>query len=258
MRLSPQKCRWHGNCYWVGMNNQQRKEYKIAGHAKGKEHVASVQAGSRKALGAVGLMDIAKALQEGRRVSIMFGRIDLKRGDKEAAWIGDTLAKVCGNSHVDIAVGDEPCFNKIGLEICRRIRRIEKEGVPYGIAAGIKELGNESPYRGIGRGRGRASLPDAFLDEDALSKTTARMESIVWNLNVWPVLVLLTDEQTMMGFLAGHNALLRDEEGSPLPVDAAVAFLNSDGSTSCGYIRSLKSEAVALGVTPRRKPDWLS
>ena len=116
---------------------------------KGKGQVASALPGSRKALGVVALMDVAKALQEGRRVSIMFGRIDLKRGDEEAAWIGDTLANVCGSFHVDIAVGDEARFNKIGLEICRRVRGIEKEGIPYGIAAGIKELGSESPYRGI-------------------------------------------------------------------------------------------------------------
>ena len=229
----------------------------MASQAKDKEQVACMQPDSRRAVGAVALMDITKALQEGRRVCVMFGRIDLKRGDEEAAWIGDTLAKVCGNFHVDIAVCDEPSFDKIGLEICRRARRIEKEGVPYGIAAGIKELGSESPYRGIGRGRGRAALPDALLDEDALSKATTRMESIVWNQNIWPVLVQLTDERTMMGFLAGHHALPRNEEGRPLPVDAAVAFLNPDGSTSCGYIRSFKSEAVALGISSRPKPDWL-
>ena len=221
-----------------------------------------VQLGRRRALGAVSLTDVTKALQDGRRVAIMFGRIDLKRGDEEAAWIGDTLAKVCGNFHVDIAVGDVPRFDKIGLEICRRVRRIEKEGIPYGIAAGIKELGSESPYRGVERDRrghaGRASLPDALLDEDALSIATDRMESIVWNQNVWPVLVQLTNEQTMMGFLAGHHALPCDEEGRPLSVDAAVAFLGPDGSTSCGSIRSFKSEAVALGITPRPKPDWMT
>ncbi len=210
-----------------------------------------VQLGRRSALGAVSLTDVTKALQDERRVSIMFGRIDLKRGDEEAAWIGDTLAKVCGNFHVDIAVGDEPRFNKIGLEICRRVRRIEKEGVPYGIAAGIKELGSESPYWGI-------DLTSNFLDEDALSVATARMESIVWNQNVWPVLVQLANEQTMMGFLAGEHALPRDEEGRPMLVDAAVAFLAPDGSTSCGSIRSFKSEAVALGITPRPKPDWIT
>ena len=230
----------------------------MAKRVKGRRQVTCVQPGLRRALRTVSLKDVANALQEGRRVSVMFGRIDLKRGDEEAGWIGDTLAKVCGNFHVDIAVCNESRFVKIGLEICRRVRRIEKEGVPYGIAAGIKELGSESPYRGIGRGCGRAALPDALLDEDALSVATARMESIVWNQDVWPVLVQLTDEQTMMGFLAGHHALPCDEEGRPLPVDAAVAFLNPDGSTSCGYIRSFKSEAVALGVTPRPKPDWLS
>ncbi len=232
----------------------------MTSHAKDKEQVAGTQTDSRKALGAVSLKDIAKALQEGRRISIMFGRIDLKRGDEEAAWIGDTLAKVCGSCHVDIAVGDEPRFDKIGLEICRRARRIEKEGVPYGIAAGSKGLGSGSPYRVIERdyGRaGRASLP-VSLDGHVLSEATARMESIVWNQNVWPVLVQLTDEQTMMGFLAGHHALPCDEDGKPLPVDAAVAFLRPDGSTSCGYVRSFKNEAVALGVTPRPKPDWLS
>ena len=225
-----------------------------------EEESANAQSGSRKALGAVSLKDVAKALQEGRRVSIMLGRIDLERGYEEAALIGDTLAKVCGSRHVDIAVGDEPRFDKIGLEICRRVRRIEKVGIPYGIAAGIKELGSESPYRGLERdcGRaGRASLP-ASLDGHVLSEATARMESIVWNQNVWPVLVQLTDEQTMMGFLAGHHALPCDEDGKPLPVDAAVAFLGPDGSTSCGYVRSFKNEAVALGVTPRPKPDWLS
>ena len=222
----------------------------MASRVKGKEHAASAQPGLRKALGEVALKDVAKALQEGRRVAIMFGRIDLKRGDEEAAWIGDALAKVCGNFHVDIAVCDEPRFNKIGLEICRRVRRIEEEGIPYGIAAGINELGSESPYRGI-------DLTSNFLDEDALSVATARMESIVWNQNVWPVLVQLTDEQTMMGFLAGHHALPCDENGMLILVDAAVAFLNSDGSTSCGSIRSFKSEAVALGVSPRPKPDWL-
>ena len=222
----------------------------MARRGKRRRQVTCVQSGSRKALRVVALMDVTKALQDGRRVSIMFGRIDLKGGDEEAAWIGDTLAKVCGNFHVDIAVCDDPRFNKIGLEICRRARRIEKEGVPYGIAAGIKELGSESPYRGI-------DLTSNFLDEDALSVATARMESIVWNQNVWPVLVQLTDEQTMMGFLAGHHALPRDEEGRPVLVDAAVAFLNPDGSTSCGSIRSFKSEAGALGITLRPKPDWL-
>ena len=49
---------------------------------KGKGQVASALPGSRKALGVVALMDVAKALQEGRRVSIMFGRIDLKRGSR--------------------------------------------------------------------------------------------------------------------------------------------------------------------------------
>ena len=93
----------------------------MANRVKGKEHAASTQPGSRRSLGAVSLNDVANALQDGRRVAIMFGRIDLKRGDKEAAWIGDTLAKVCGNFHADIAVGDEPRFNKIGLEICRRV-----------------------------------------------------------------------------------------------------------------------------------------
>ena len=223
----------------------------MARHVNSEEQATSAQADSRKALGAVSLKDVTKALQEGRRVAIMFGRIDLKRGDEEAAWIGDALANVCGDCHVDIAVCDDPRFNKIGLEICRRVRRIEEEGVPYGIAAGIKELGSESPYRGI-------DLTSNFLDEDALSVATDRMESIVWNQNVWPVLVQLTNEQTKVGFLAGHHALPRDEEGKALPVDAAVAFWESDGSASCGYVRSFKSEAVALGVTPRSKPDWMT
>ena len=223
----------------------------MASHANGNEQATSAQLGSRRALGAVSLNDVTKTLQDGRRVAIMFGRIDLKRGDEEAAWIGDTLAKVCGNFHVDIAVGDVPRFDKIGLEICRRVRRIEKEGIPYGIAAGIKELGSESPYRWIEDSRGRAGRASLLVS------ATARMESIVLNQNVWPVLVQLTDEQTMMGFLAGHHALSCDEDGKPLPVEAAVAFLGPDGSTSCGYIRSFKNEAVALGVTPRPKPDWL-
>ena len=220
----------------------------MASHVSKKERVSDI---AQVARGAVSLVDVAKALQEGKRVSIMFGRIDLERGDEEAAWIGDTLAKVCGNFHVDIAVCDDSRFDKIGLEICRRVRRIEKEGVPYGIAAGIKELGSESPYREI-------DLTSNFLDEDSLSVATARMESIVWNQNVWPVLVQLTDTQTLMGYLAGHHALPCDEEGRPIPVDAAVAFLEPDGSTSCGSIRSFKSEAVALGVSPRPKPDWMT
>lgn len=89
-----------------GMNNQPRKKHKMARRVKGKGQVASAQpdSGSRKALGAVSLKDVANALQDGRRVSIMFGQIDLKRGDEDAAWIGDALAKVCGSFHVDIAV----------------------------------------------------------------------------------------------------------------------------------------------------------
>ncbi len=121
MCLSLLKCCWHGNCCRLGMGNQQRKGHKMASHAKGKEQVASTQPDSCLALGAVALKDVANALQEGRRVAIMFGRIDSKRGDRQAAWIGDTLAKVCGNFHVDIAVCDEPRFDKIGLEICRRV-----------------------------------------------------------------------------------------------------------------------------------------
>ena len=229
----------------LGMKNGKDTTNQTVGHSYDQNQ------GSVESLGAVSLMSIAKALREGNRVSIMFGRINLKKGDEEAAWIGDTLAKVCGNFHADIAVGDEPRFNKIGLEICRRVRRIEKEGVPYGIAAGIKELGSESPYRGIEDGRGRAGRASLLVS------ATARMESIVWNQTVWPVLVQLTDEQTMMGFLAGHHVLPCDEDGNLLPVDAVVAFLEPDGSTSCGYIRSFKNEAVALGVTPRPKPDWL-
>ncbi len=115
----------------------------------------------------------------------------------------------------------------------------------------MKELGSESPYRGI-------DLTRKPLDEHALSTATASMKPIVWNQNVWPVLVQLTDEQTMMGFLAGHHVLPCDEDGNLLPVVAVVAFLEPDGSTSCGYIRSFKNAAVALGVTPRPKPDWLA
>jgi hypothetical protein len=104
------------------MNNQQRKEHKMAIHANGKEQVASAQPYSRRALGAVSMKNVAKALQEGRRVAIMFGRIDSKRGDEQVAWIGDTLARVCGALHVDIAVCDKPGFSQIGLEICQRAR----------------------------------------------------------------------------------------------------------------------------------------
>ena len=229
----------------LGMKNRKDKSNRTVDHSYDQNQ------GSVESLGAVSLKSVAKALREGKRISIMFGRINLKKGDEEAAWIGDTLAKVCGPFHVDIAVGDEPRFNKIGLEICRRVRRIEKQGFPYGITVSVEELGNDSPYRGI-------DLRRKTLDEHALSIATASMESIIWNQNVWPVLVQLSNMQTMMGFLAGHHALMRDDEGRLLPVDAAVAFLNPNGSTGCGFIRSFKGAAVALGVKPRPKPDWLT
>ena len=60
------------------MINEQRKEQQMANRVKGKEHAASTQPGSRRALGAVSLNDVANALQDGRRVAIMCGRIDLK------------------------------------------------------------------------------------------------------------------------------------------------------------------------------------
>lgn len=41
---------------------------------------------ARTALGALSLMDVEKALREGSRVSIMIGKSDLKRDDKEVAW----------------------------------------------------------------------------------------------------------------------------------------------------------------------------
>ena len=47
----------------------------------------------------------------------------------------------------------------------------------------------------------------------------------------------------MMGFLAGNDIFPCDEYGKPIPVDAAVAFLEKDGHTSCGYIRSFMDEA---------------
>ena len=60
----------------------------------------------------------------------------------------------------------------------------------------------------------------------------------------------------MMGFLGGYGVFPHDEEGNPLSIDAAVAFLEHDGSKSCGYIRSFKHEAISLGLTPPPKPDW--
>ena len=49
MRLSPLKCCWHGWCCWVGMNNQQRKDHKMAGHADNKKQTAEVNDGARTA-----------------------------------------------------------------------------------------------------------------------------------------------------------------------------------------------------------------
>lgn len=49
MRLSSLKCCWHGWCCWVGMNNQQRKEHKMAGHADNRTQTAEVNDGARTA-----------------------------------------------------------------------------------------------------------------------------------------------------------------------------------------------------------------
>ena len=49
MRLSPLKCRWHEDCCWVGMNNQQRKDHKMAGHADNKKQTIEVKDGARTA-----------------------------------------------------------------------------------------------------------------------------------------------------------------------------------------------------------------
>ena len=51
MRLAPLRCCWHGWCCWVGMNNQKRKDYKMAGHADNKQQTAEVKDGARTAHG---------------------------------------------------------------------------------------------------------------------------------------------------------------------------------------------------------------
>ena len=206
---------------------------------------------TRTALGALSLMDIEKALQEGKRVDIMLGRLENENGDKDAAWIGTALAEVCVQYKCNIAVRDTPGLIWVGLELSRRVRRIEKEGHPYGAEMGIKVLGSESPYRGI-------NLTDDGLRKCALTTATAVMESYIWGRkNLWPIFIQLTNLQTMFGFLAGYETLQHDETGRPLLVDAAVAFLDRNGSKSCGYIRSFKDEALALGLTPSPKPKWL-
>ena len=194
---------------------------------------------TREALGSVSVKDIETALEEGKRVSIMLGRSDLKRDDKEVAWIGAALAEACGEFHVDVAVGNMPGLVDVGLEIVRRIRRIEDEGVPYGITSNVEALGSKSPYHGV-------DLAGENVNAEALAAATAEMEPIIWNQNVWPVLIQLTDQNTMMGFLAGHEIFPYDEYGNPMPVDAAVAFLEKDGSTNCGHIRSFKDETYGM------------
>ncbi len=49
MRLSPLKCCWHGNCCWLGMNNQQRRDHKMAGHAETKTQTAEAKDSVRTA-----------------------------------------------------------------------------------------------------------------------------------------------------------------------------------------------------------------
>ena len=49
MRLSPLKCCWHRNCCWLGMNNQQRKDRKMAGHAENKKQTAEAKDVARRA-----------------------------------------------------------------------------------------------------------------------------------------------------------------------------------------------------------------
>ena len=194
---------------------------------------------ARTALGALSLMDIEKALHEGSRVSIMIGRSDLKYDDKEVAWIGEALAEVCRDFRVDVAVGDMAGLVDVGLEMVRRVRRIKVEGIPYGVAANVDVLGSKSPYRGV-------CLNGEALSKDALTAATDEMRSIIWNQNVWPVLIQLADQKTVMGFLAGHDVLPHDEDGTPISVDAAVTFLKQDGRMSCGYIRSFKEDAYAV------------
>ena len=206
---------------------------------------------ARKALGELTLGDIEKRLQEGARVSIMLGQLDLKNGDRAVAWIGTAFATVRGHSKFAISVRDVPGLIQVGLELSRRIWRIEKEGHPYGADMGVKELGSKSPFRGI------CPAEDAACN-GALSAATAAMESFIWNpkRNRWPIYIPVTDSNTMMGFLGGYGVFPHDEEGNPLSIDAAVAFLNHDGSKSCGYIRSFKREAISLGLNPPPKPDW--
>ena len=194
---------------------------------------------TRTALGAMSVKEIKNALHAGKRVSVMLGSSDLKRGDKEVAWIGAVLAEACEDYHVDVAVGNMPGLVDVGLEIVRRIRRIEDEGVPYGVASNVEALGSKSPYRGV-------DLARENVNAEALAVATAEMESIIWNQNVWPVLIQLTDQNTMLGFLAGHEMFPYDEGGRPIPVDAAVAFLEKDGNMSCGYIRSFRDEAYSV------------
>jgi len=203
------------------------------------EGAAKVADAVRTALGEVLVKDIRGALQGGKRVSIMIGRSDLERDDEDVALIGAVLAEACGEYHVDVAVGNMPGLVGVGLEIVRRIRRIEDEGVPYGVAANVEALGSKSPYHGV-------DLTGKNLDADALAAATAEMEPIIWNQNVWPVLIQLTDQNTMLGFLAGHEMFPYDEGGRPIPVDAAVAFLGKDGNMSCGYIRSFRDEAYSV------------
>ncbi len=49
MRLSPLKCCWHRDCYWVGVNKQQPKDHKMAGHADNKKQTVEVKDGVRTA-----------------------------------------------------------------------------------------------------------------------------------------------------------------------------------------------------------------
>ena len=206
---------------------------------------------ARKALGELTLGDIENRLQEGARVSIMLGQLDLKNGDRAAAWIGTALATVRGHFKFAISVRDVPGLIQVGLELSRRIWRIEKEGHPYGAEMGVKELGSKSPFRGI------CPTEDATC-KGALAAATAVMESFLWSpkRNLWPIYIPVTDRNTMMGFLGGYGMFPHDEEGRPLSVDAAVAFLGHGGGKSCGYIRSFKREVMAMGLTPPPKPVW--
>ena len=184
-------------------------------------------------------------------MDIMLGRLEIENGDKDAAWIGTALAEVCVRYKCNIAVRDTPGLIWVGLELSRRARRIEKEGHPYGAEMGIKVLGSESPYRGI-------DMADDGVRKCALTAATTGMESYIWGRkNLWPIFIQLSNLQTMFGFLADYDTLPHDEIGGPLPVDAAIAFLDRDGHMSCGHIRSFKDEALALGLIPSPKPKWL-